>query len=155
MPKASHAEVDYGPGMPNGEHCAVCANYLPDGHCKLVVDPILPDMWCLLFEEAKDMATTSTGPNNAAVKFRGKASQEMPLQSGSSRKTISKNISELHSGDTYANTESKYGKADADKQAEAIALKKAGKSRKSRRTRRRNAMKRGLVSESQAKRYLD
>lgn len=46
----------------------------------------------------------------------------MPLKSGSSQKTISSNIKELHSGKTFAHTEGKFGKARADKQAVAIAL---------------------------------
>lgn len=53
----------------------------------------------------------------------------MPLKKGSSQKTISKNISELHTGKTYARTASKSGKAAANKQAVAIAMDKAGKSR--------------------------
>jgi hypothetical protein len=51
----------------------------------------------------------------------------MPLKKGSSQKTVSKNISELHTGKTYARTMRKYGKAKADKQAVAIALEEARK----------------------------
>jgi hypothetical protein len=51
----------------------------------------------------------------------------MPLKSGSSQKTISSNIKELHKGPNYAKTAAKHGKATADKQAIAIAEKKAGK----------------------------
>lgn len=51
----------------------------------------------------------------------------MPLKSGSGRKTISGNIRELHSGNTYARTKRKFGKKKADKQAVAIALSKARK----------------------------
>lgn len=51
----------------------------------------------------------------------------MPLKKGSSQKTVSKNISELHGGKTYARTMRKYGKAKADKQAVAIALSEARK----------------------------
>lgn len=54
----------------------------------------------------------------------------MPLAKGRSKATVSKNVSELHSGKTYAHTEKKYGKKTADAQAVAIALKAAGKSRK-------------------------
>jgi hypothetical protein len=49
----------------------------------------------------------------------------MPLQSGSSQKTIGNNIRELHTGKTYAHTSSKFGKKDADKQAVAIAIDQA------------------------------
>jgi hypothetical protein len=52
----------------------------------------------------------------------------MPLKSGKSKKTISKNISELHKGQTYAKTAKKFGKAKANKQAVAIAFEKARKS---------------------------
>lgn len=57
----------------------------------------------------------------------------MPLKKGKSPKTISANISELHQGKTYQRTKRKQGKAQADKQAIAIALQKAGKSRRRRR----------------------
>jgi hypothetical protein len=46
-----------------------------------------------------------------------------PLKKGTSRKTVSKNISELHGGKTFARTKRKFGKAKANKQAIAIALK--------------------------------
>ena len=54
----------------------------------------------------------------------------MPLKKGSSKKTISKNISELHSGKTYAKTKKKFGAAKANKQAVAIAFSRARKSKK-------------------------
>lgn len=54
----------------------------------------------------------------------------MPLKKGSSEKTISSNIRELHTGKTFAQTAAKHGKATANKQAVAIAMKEAGKSRK-------------------------
>lgn len=53
----------------------------------------------------------------------------MPLKKGKSQKTISSNISELHTGKTYAHTAAKFGKKKADKQAVAIAMRQAGKSR--------------------------
>lgn len=96
------------------------------------------------------MAETSVAPNNRAVSFRGKVEREMPLESGSSQPTISRNISELHSGGTYARTAKKFGKAKANKQAVAIALSKARETRKHA----KGAMKRGLVSEKAAKRHL-
>lgn len=52
----------------------------------------------------------------------------MPLKKGKSKKVISKNIRELHSGKTYQKTKKKFGKKKADKQAVAIALEKARKS---------------------------
>jgi len=55
----------------------------------------------------------------------------VPLKSGSSQKTISSNIEELHSGNTFARTKAKFGKAKANKQAIAIAYSKARKSSKS------------------------
>ena len=55
----------------------------------------------------------------------------MPLKHGSGRSTISRNISELHSGEQYAKTRKKFGKRKANKQAVAIALSEARKSRHS------------------------
>jgi hypothetical protein len=53
----------------------------------------------------------------------------MPLKSGSSKATISKNIQELHHGPQYRQTAAKHGKATANKQAVAIAYDKARKSK--------------------------
>lgn len=53
----------------------------------------------------------------------------MPLKRGKSQKTISSNIRELHTGKTYSATSRKFGKDKANKQAVAIAMRKAGKSR--------------------------
>jgi len=53
----------------------------------------------------------------------------MPLIKGKSKKTISENISELHKGKTFAKTAKKFGKKKADKQAIAIALEQARKSK--------------------------
>lgn len=52
----------------------------------------------------------------------------MPLKKGTSRETISKNIRELHRGDTYKRTSAKYGEEKAKRQAIAIALNQARKS---------------------------
>lgn len=49
----------------------------------------------------------------------------MPLKKGKSRKTISTNIKEFHTGKTYAHTKNKFGKKRADKQAVAVALSAA------------------------------
>lgn len=46
----------------------------------------------------------------------------MPLKSGTSKKTISSNISEFHKGKTFARTSAKFSKARADKQAVAVAM---------------------------------
>lgn len=54
----------------------------------------------------------------------------MPLRKGKSKKVVSQNISELHSGKTYTATKSKFGKKKADKQAVAIAMSTARKSNK-------------------------
>ena len=54
----------------------------------------------------------------------------MPLAKGKSKKTVSKNISELHSGKTFEKTSKKFGKSKANKQAIAIALSTARKSGK-------------------------
>ena len=51
----------------------------------------------------------------------------MPLKKGTSKKTISNNISELHTGKTFAKTSKKFGKSKANKQAVAIALSTARK----------------------------
>jgi hypothetical protein len=53
----------------------------------------------------------------------------MPLTSGKSREVVSQNIRELHTGKTFAHTEGKFGKDRANKQAVAIALSEARKSR--------------------------
>jgi hypothetical protein len=57
----------------------------------------------------------------------------MPLRRGSSQKTIAGNIAEFHGGPTYAHTSAKFGKARANAQAIAVAMRQAGKSRKKRR----------------------
>ena len=53
----------------------------------------------------------------------------MPLKRGKSKKTISSNISEFHKGTTFAHTAKKFGKATANKQAVAVALSTARKSK--------------------------
>lgn len=55
----------------------------------------------------------------------------MPLKKGSSRATVSTNIREFHKGKTYAHTRGEFGKDRANAQAVAVALKQAGKSRRS------------------------
>lgn len=51
----------------------------------------------------------------------------MPLKAGKSKKVVSQNIREFHTGKTYAATKAKFGKAKADKQAVAVALSNARK----------------------------
>ena len=54
----------------------------------------------------------------------------MPLARGTSRKTLSRNIRELHTGKTYARTARKSGKRAANKQAIAIAYAQRRKSKR-------------------------
>jgi hypothetical protein len=56
----------------------------------------------------------------------------MPLKSGSSPETISENIREFHHGDTFAHTVAQFGKKDADRQAVAVAMETARKSKRKR-----------------------
>lgn len=60
----------------------------------------------------------------------------MPLKKGKSKKTISKNIEEMHKGPTYRHTLSKFGKERADAQAIAAALDEARRSRRRKKKRR-------------------
>lgn len=59
----------------------------------------------------------------------------MPLQPGSSNDVVSSNIDELEHGKVVGKTRRKFGKKRAQKQAIAIALKKAGKSKYGKRKR--------------------
>jgi hypothetical protein len=56
----------------------------------------------------------------------------MPLTPGKSKAVVSKNISEFHTGETYAKTKAKFGKEKADKQAIAAAMSEKRKSSKRR-----------------------
>jgi hypothetical protein len=51
----------------------------------------------------------------------------MPLRPGSGKEVVSQNISEFHTGKTYAHTAAKFGKEKANKQAIAVALSNARK----------------------------
>ena len=51
----------------------------------------------------------------------------MPLKTGKSKKVISQNIEEFHTGKTYAHTQEKFGKKRADQQAVAVAYSMARK----------------------------
>ena len=48
----------------------------------------------------------------------------MPIKAGKSQATVKENIKEIHSGPQYEKTKAKHGKATADGQAVAIAMKK-------------------------------
>lgn len=49
--KLSHKAVEYGPGHPKGDHCAVCKHFIANGpHCSIVADPIKPMGWCSRFK---------------------------------------------------------------------------------------------------------
>ena len=52
----------------------------------------------------------------------------MPLKRGTSKKTLSQNIREFHTGRTFARTKAKYGKKRANKQAVAVAFAQKRKS---------------------------
>jgi len=53
----------------------------------------------------------------------------MPLKHGSNQQAIAANIRELHRGPQFQQTMRKFGKAKADKQAVAIALDQARRSK--------------------------
>lgn len=53
----------------------------------------------------------------------------MPLKKGRSKKVISENIREFHTGKTYAHTAAKFGKERANKQAIAAAYSSARRSK--------------------------
>jgi hypothetical protein len=66
------------------------------------------------------------------VKFKGiklvfDGGFPMPLQKGKSKAVQKQNFKEFHKGKTFAHTESKFGKAKADKQAVAVVLSQARK----------------------------
>jgi hypothetical protein len=53
----------------------------------------------------------------------------MPLKKGKSQKTISSNIREFHKGETFAKTKRKFGAKKAQKQAIAVAMETARRSK--------------------------
>lgn len=53
-----------------------------------------------------------------------------PLKAGKSKKTVSSNIKEFHTGKTYNKAKAKFGKKKADRQAVAVALSTARRSQK-------------------------
>ena len=70
----------------------------------------------------------------AIFNLNQKVSKLMPLKKGTSEKTVSSNIRELHKGKEYSKTEKKFGKKKADKQAVAIALSEKRKTAKKSKT---------------------
>ena len=54
----------------------------------------------------------------------------MPLKAGSSQATVSQNIREFSHGATYQKTAKKFGASKAHRQAIAVAMSTARKSRK-------------------------
>jgi uncharacterized protein YqfA (UPF0365 family) len=54
----------------------------------------------------------------------------MPLKKGTSKKTLSTNIREFHTGKTYDATKKKFGKKKADKQAVAVAFAQQRRAKK-------------------------
>ncbi len=75
----------------------------------------------------------------------------MPLKKGKSNKTISKNISEFHKGNTFKKTAAKFGKDRANKQAVAVALNQARKSGTSRAKKKKKALTYAQVAKSVGK----
>jgi len=80
------------------------------------------------------MLRKSTSPSSQAVSARDFLSamsrlliNPMPIKSGHSPKTVSKNIEELHEGPQYARTRKKFGAKKANAQAVAIALSESRK----------------------------
>lgn len=80
----------------------------------------------LIAENQRLRAQTGWGPHDIIPAVIEPKENAMPLKRGSSQKTISTNIRELEHSQTKA------GKKRTHKQNVAIALKKAGKSRKKR-----------------------
>jgi hypothetical protein len=54
----------------------------------------------------------------------------MPLKKSASKAAVSANIRELHQGPQYERTKKKFGKADADRQAVAVALETQRRAKK-------------------------
>lgn len=73
------------------------------------------------------MYTYGSMPGEKDQGRMAKGGKVMPLRAGSSKKVVSQNISEFHTGKTYAHTASKFGKERANKQAIAVALSTARK----------------------------
>ena len=53
----------------------------------------------------------------------------MPLKSGKSKKVVSENIKEFSKGETFSKTKEKFGSDKARRQAIAVALSNARKSK--------------------------
>lgn len=48
--KIEKSAVDYGPGHPRGDRCAVCRHFEPPHACEIVAGEIGAGMWCKRFE---------------------------------------------------------------------------------------------------------
>ena len=51
--KVSKASVDYGPGHPKGDHCAVCRHFEKPHGCEVVEGPVSPMGWCKRFTQMR------------------------------------------------------------------------------------------------------
>lgn len=105
--KSTKSEANYRLGTKK-EKCAICTMFRSPDSCTAVQGSIRPQDTCDYFESSK-------------------RKNSMPLKKGSSQSTISSNIREFHTGDTYAKTKAKFGKAKADRQAVAVAMSTARK----------------------------
>jgi hypothetical protein len=65
MAKLAHKAVQYGPGHPRGDHCAVCRHFEATQHCDIVADPIQPLGWCNRFAKRKHIVAKPKYPKVA------------------------------------------------------------------------------------------
>ena len=82
--KQPKSAVDYGPGKPRGDHCAICRHFEPPHGCERVLGRISPQGWCRLFrrkrpfydhprsvDRDRDVARRSLGEENKAIEDYG------------------------------------------------------------------------------------
>jgi hypothetical protein len=79
------------------------------------------------FVELPKALGSKRNPQEIEATRKGQAT--MPLSKGTSQKTVSKNIRELHKGPQFKQTQREHGKATANKQAIAIALEQQRKNK--------------------------